>query len=321
VSIFFRLPMEPLTPLLLSREISQHAGKPVHLKLENLRPSGSYKDRGMTTLLQDMANRGITTVVSSSGGNAGLAVAVCGQKLGLRVTVVVPTTTKALMVDKIRTAGAEVVVHGADWNAADAFARELVERDGCGYAHPFDDPLLWVGHGSLVKELRTQLGDAKPGCVVVAVGGGGLLCGVLEGLQKVGWENVPVVACETEGAASFAAALLNGSPVTLPAITSIATSLGARRVCDASVSRALAHPGGVTSWVTNDRTAVRALVRFLRDHRLLVEPACACALAAVYEGAPCLSAFGSICVVVCGGSSVDLGLVNAWRTQLGADDP
>eukprot|EP00667_Euglena_gracilis_P015016 EG_transcript_15582 len=305
------------TPLVHSRELSKHLGKPVYLKLDALRPSGSFKDRGIHHLLVDMAQRGVTHVVSSSGGNAGLATALCGQRLGLGVTVVVPTTTKPLMLDRIRACGADVIVHGEDWNAADARAQELMVQEGWGYVHPFDNPLLWQGHASLVEELHEQLAGQRPGCVVLSVGGGGLLCGVLEGLQKVGWQDVPVIACETIGAASFAAALEAGTLVKLPAITTIATSLGAREVAQAALSNAVDHPGKVYSYTTDDATTVRALVRFLTDHRLLVEPACACALAAVYERAARLAPCASVCVVVCGGSGVSPALLNDWCASLG----
>ena len=305
------------TPLILSTPLSSRLGKPVWLKMDALRPSGSFKDRGIQNLMLDMCSRGIKAVVSSSGGNAGLATAVCGRKLGIQVTVVVPETTKALMLDKLRAEGAEVIVHGADWNAANELAQELVQKEGRGFVHPFEGPLMWTGHASLVEEIKQQWAEAQPGgqppgCVVLSVGGGGLLCGVLEGLEKVGWGNIPVITTETHGAASFAAAHKEGSLVTLPAITTIATSLGARCVSQTALDRAKAHPGTVHTYTTTDQICCKALVQFLNDHRILVEPACAVALSTVYERAPQLESYDSVCVIVCGGSAVNLDLVNEW---------
>ncbi|TDA49312.1 pyridoxal-phosphate dependent enzyme, partial [Burkholderia pyrrocinia] len=106
------------------------------------------------------------------------------------------------------------------------------------FVHPFDDPVLWQGHATMIDEMAADEMAAvgpKPDAVVLAVGGGGLLCGVLEGLARNGWHDVPVVAAETEGADCYARSVAQGRPVELPEITSIATSLGAKRPCDAAV--------------------------------------------------------------------------------------
>ena len=139
----------------------------------------------------------------------------------------------------------------------------------------------------------------KPSVVVLSVGGGGLLCGAVEGIQRVGWHDVPVLAMETEGAESFAAARAAGRAVRLPAITSIASSLGARQVCDQALTWADQHP--VISEVVSDAAALIACERILQDHRLLVEPACGAALAAVTESSKHLQSAESILVIVCGG--------------------
>ena len=118
-------------------------------------------------------------------------------------------------------------------------------------------------------------------------------------MQRVGWLDVPVLAMETEGADSFAAARAAGKAVRLPAITSIASSLGARQVCDQALVWADEHP--VISQVVRDAAALRACERLLRDHRLLVEPACGAALAAITESSKQLQSAESVLVIVCGG--------------------
>ena len=99
-------------------------------------------------------NKGVKRFVASSGGNAGHAASLCGKLLDVPVHVIVPTTTKPLMLDKIRSQGARVTVHGENWNAADLLARQLVsENKDAAYVPPYDNPLLWEGHATVVKEI------------------------------------------------------------------------------------------------------------------------------------------------------------------------
>ena len=195
------------TPLLESAPLSELMGTTVLLKMDALQPSGSFKDRGMAYLCAELKQKGATSLISSSGGNAGHAVAVVGRKLGMRVRVIVPETTKPIMLTKIRAQGAEVTVHGANWNEADELARELVAADSAAeYVSPYDDPLLWRGHSSIIDELAEA--GVRPGGIVASVGGGGLLCGLIEGLERHGWQDTTLITAETEGASCFAAAML-----------------------------------------------------------------------------------------------------------------
>ena len=190
-------------------------------------------------------------------------------------------------------------------------ATSLVGSDDA-YLHPFDDPLVWQGHASLIDECAKS--GLVPEAVVLSVGGGGLLCGVAEGMRRNGWTSTHIVAVETDGAASFNAAIAAGQPMTLDQITSIATSLGAKRVCDQALRVAADH--AVTSVVISDRAALDGCERFLGDHRILVEPSCGAALSVVYESAPALDAFKTVLVVVCGGATATLEQMRAWSVQL-----
>ena len=111
------------TPLVKSVPLSALLGAPVFLKMDALQPSGSFKDRGMAHLFATMQKQGTTRFISSSGGNAGLAAATVGRALGVSVDVVVPKTTKPIVVAKLKELGADVTVHGENWNAADDLAR------------------------------------------------------------------------------------------------------------------------------------------------------------------------------------------------------
>lgn len=217
------------SPLLESLPLSNGAGGRVWMKLEALQPSGSFKLRGIGRACRHHLQRGATGFVSSSGGNAGIAVAYSGRKLSVPVTVVVPQSTTQRAMEAIRQEGAELIVFGESWQEAHQRALE-VAGDGWILIHPFDDPLLWDGHATMVDEICKA--GVIPDVVVLSVGGGGLLCGVIEGLHRDDLSHVPVLAVETAGADSLAASLRAGSHLELEHITSIATSLGAKKVAE-----------------------------------------------------------------------------------------
>jgi len=298
------------TPLFESRALSIGAGRTVWLKLEAMQPPGSFKIRGIGAACQEYVRRGAERLISSSGGNAGIAVAYAGRHLCVPVVVVVPETTTDRAKALIRQEGAEVIVHGATWFEANALALSMV-KESDAFLHPFDDPLIWQGHASLVDEV-VQTG-VKPDAIVLSVGGGGLLSGVVEGLHRNGWIDVPVITVETEGADSLAQSVHAGHLVELASITSIATSLGATRICEQAFSWSKKHP--LRSVVVSDRAAVFACQRFLADHRVVVEPACGASLAVVYDGAPELEEFKSALVVVCGGVTVTVEQLREWSNE------
>jgi len=294
------------TPLIESRPLSLAAGAAVWLKLDALQPCGSFKLRGVGHACEVHHARGARHFVSSSGGNAGLAVAYAGRKLGVPVTVVVPETTTERAKELLRLEQAKVVVHGSSWQEANELAQTLV-GEGDAFIHPFDDPLLWAGHASLVDEVAAA--GLKPDAVVLSVGGGGLLSGVVEGLQRNGWSDVPVLAVETTGAASLHAALQAGHTVELERIASVASSLGAKRVAEQALACTRQHP--VHSHLVSDRAALEACERFLLDHRVLVEPACGAALALAYD-ADALAGYQNVLVVVCGGATATREQIHEW---------
>lgn len=294
------------TPLLESRPLSLAAGRAVWLKLDALQPCGSFKLRGVGHACEVHHGRGARHFVSSSGGNAGLAVAYAGRQLGVPVTVVVPETTTARAKQLLRLEGAEVVVHGSSWQEANQLALTLVGAEDA-FIHPFDDPLLWAGHASLIDEVAASA--CKPDAVVLSVGGGGLLSGVVEGLKRNGWSDVPVLAVETEGAASLHAAMQAGHTVEIERLASVATSLGAKRVAEQAMRCVERHP--VYSHRVSDKAALLACKRFLDDHRVLVEPACGAALALAAD-AQALADYRNVLVVVCGGATATLEQIDTW---------
>ncbi|MGK0149686.1 pyridoxal-phosphate dependent enzyme [Pseudomonas putida] len=297
------------TPLIESRPLSATAQRSIWLKLDALQPCGSFKLRGVGYACETHHQRGATHFVSSSGGNAGLAVAYAGRKLGVPVTVVVPETTTERAKELLGLEGAEVIVHGSSWQEANKLAWTLLTPSNA-FVHPFDDPLLWTGHATLIDEVSRA--GLKPDAVVLSVGGGGLLCGVIEGLLRNGWQDVPVIAVETEGAASFHAATKAGHLVELDRISSIATSLGAKTVCQQAYQYSQMH--SIQSVVVTDQAALRACKQFLVDHRVLVEPACGAALAVAYNDHS-LGEYQNVLVVVCGGATATLEQIEQWSSK------
>ncbi len=291
------MPIHIATPTIEASSGSA-TGQRLWLKLEALQPSGSFKLRGVGHPCEAHAAQGARRLISSSGGNAGLAVAYAGRRLGLPVLVAVPETTKEWPKTLLRREGAEVVVHGKSWMEANEHLMSL-RRPGDAFVHPFDDPLLWAGHASMVHEAAAQA--PRPDAVVLSVGGGGLMSGVLQGMHAVGWRDVPLVAVETLGAAAVHAAIGAGQPVTLGAVTSVATSLAARRVCDNAFEWTKRHP--VDSVTVTDEAAVDACLSFALEQRLIVEPACGAAIAAARQrAAPVLRSAADVLVIVCGGA-------------------
>jgi L-serine/L-threonine ammonia-lyase len=300
------------TPLLESAPLSRALGCRAWLKMDALQPCGSFKARGIGHACRRHAERGCQRFLSSSGGNAGLVVAYSGRVLGVPVTIVVPASTSERAREHIRQEGAEVIVHGATWQEAHQYALSLCTA-GTTYIHPFDDPWVWEGHASLVDEVAAS--GVRPDVVVLSVGGGGLFCGVVEGLRRHGWTSVPVVTAETAGAESFYRSVQAGQLVELEAITSIATTLGAKKVAARALELSREHP--VTACVVSDRAAVDACLAFADDHRVIVEPACGAALALGYGRSEYLRGHGNVLFVVCGGAAATYQSLLRDRERVG----
>jgi L-serine/L-threonine ammonia-lyase len=301
----FTRPLHIVTPL-LDGEI---LGRRVGLKLDCLQPARSFKLRGIGRLCQHHAALGARRFVCSSAGNAGYAVAWAGRALGIAVTVVVPTVTPEYVRRRIAALGAEVHATGEVWDQANAVALELARKPRCAYIPPFDHPLLWQGHATLVDELAEQCRE-PPDAILLAVGGGGLLLGVLQGLQRVGWQRTRVFAVEPEHAASLAPSLERGKVVEVRNPRSIASSLCVRRIAPPLIAACRNRP--VTPLTVTDREAAWACVRLAEDHGLVVEPACGAALAPLYAGHHALSGCQRIVAIVCGGMVVTLEQLAHW---------
>lgn len=295
------------TPLI---DLTLEQGKKVRCKMEAYQPSGSFKLRGIENLMRHALSEGAEKFVSSSGGNAGLSAAYAGRKLAVKVTVVVPETTPPFIVGRLEAEGARAIVYGESWNEAHHYALSLMEKENAAYVPPFDHPKLWEGHATIVDELKEQC-PQRPDLIILSVGGGGLLCGMVEGLVKNGWEDTQILAVETEGTASLYKSVQANELITLDKIESIATSLGSKRVAQKALEYAKKY--NVTPYLVTDEAAMRACALFADASRTLVEPACGASLSLLYDDPRITDAYQDIVVIVCGGAIVNLDKITAWR--------
>ncbi|KAK4171961.1 putative catabolic L-serine/threonine dehydratase [Triangularia setosa] len=337
------------TPLVYSAHMSRNAGCNIYLKLENVQPSGSFKSRGIGNMMleaflsaQTSSDTTTTThFLCSSGGNAGLACATTSLSLpNSRATIVVPLSTSPFMIQKLKDVGAEVVQIGSSWIEADTYLQEeLLAKNESGvknvYVPPFDHPAIWRGASSLIDEMVRQMPTGQQmDAIVCNVGGGGLVNGVCEGIYRhftANEEKGPkVVALETEGADSLYQSVQAGQLVTLDGITSLATSLGARRVCERTWEWFEQMKGDFVAGVVSDKQAAEACCRFLDEGRVMVELSCGATLAGVYkDGGRWLREQAgkgmtdeewkskNVVVIVCGGSNVSWEILEGYKKTFG----
>lgn len=301
------------TPLLRSEHFSRRFDANVFFKLETLQPTHSFKVRrafsALTRLSEEQKQRG---VVTASGGNHGLAIAFAASTLGIPATVYLPQSATAAKLDPIRRLGPEIVIHGAAWDEANLLATRIARETGKTYVHPFDHPAVMAGQATMVPELLLQL--PKPDLIVASIGGGGLISGILSAVQHFS-ARTRVVGVETEGADSMYQSRQAGRIIELPAITSIAETLGARKTGTTQFDIVSRHVHDLVR--VSDHAAIRALLEVLREEKLLTEPATSCSVAALLEGAIEIGRGENVVVILCG-ANVTLETVVDWQRNLPA---
>jgi threonine dehydratase len=301
------------TPLVPSAALSTLLGVPVHLKVECLQKTGSFKPRGafnkMLTLSEEARRRGVVTV---SGGNHAQGVAYAARQLGIAATIVMPASTPRNYLDATRGYGAAIVLT-ADIRAAFAEVHRL-EDSGLALVHPFADPLVAAGQGTIGLEILDDL----PGLtrLYVSIGGGGLISGVAAAVKALKPE-VRIIGVETVGADAMSQSLAAGRLVELPAITSVARTLGAPKVADLTYQHVKELVEEVV--VVDDAAAVAALFFILERTKYLTEPAASCTLAAALRQRDRLRSDDQVCLLLCGGNVSANDLV-MFRQRF-ADEP
>ena len=208
------------TKLVYSEYLSKQTGADVYLKPENMQYTGAYKVRGayykISTMSEEDRQKGLIT---ASAGNHAQGVAYAAKLFGVKAVIVMPNTTPLIKVNRTKSYGAEVVLHGDVYDDACSYALQLAEEKGYTFIHPFDDEVVATGQGSIAMEIIKELPTVD--MILAPVGGGGLLCGVST-LAKLLNPNIKVIGVEPSGAACMKASLEKGEVVTLPHVNTIA---------------------------------------------------------------------------------------------------
>jgi len=289
------------TPLVRSRTLSEITGLDLWLKCENLQRTGSFKPRGalnrIATLAPKDRSRGVVTI---SAGNHAQGVAFAAAAAKVPAVVVMPAHAAASKVAATRDYGAEVILHG-DVNAAFEKLEEVRLERGLTLVHPFDDPALIAGHGTLALEIAEELDGIE--AVVCGVGGGGMLAGIALTFAELS-ADTRVFAVEPSGAATMTRALEAGEPVRLERVATIADGLAPPFVGDLNLAVARTYVERVLA--VDDAVMRHAMYLLLERAKLLVEPSGAAALGAILGGDLVLAP-GTRVVVVLSGGNVDIG--------------
>ena len=255
------------TELVYSEYLSRQTGGRIYLKPENMQYTGAYKVRGayykISTRSEEERERGLIT---ASAGNHAQGVAFAAQKFGCRATIVMPTVTPLIKVNRTKSYGAEVVLHGDVYDDACAYALKLAEEEGLTFVHPFDDLEVATGQGTIAMEIIQELPTVD--YILVPVGGGGLITGVST-LAKMLNPKIKVIGVEPAAAASLKAALEAGEPVTLPSANTIADGTAVKRVGEKVFPYIQENVDDIIT--VEDDELIGAFLDMVENHKMIVE--------------------------------------------------
>ena len=291
------------SPCARSEMLSKLTGHEVYLKLENLQMTGSFKERGalnrLSVLSHEEAARG---VVAASAGNHAQGVAYHATRRGIRAIIVMPLATPLVKVTATREFGAEVVLHGANYDEACIEATRLCESEGMVFVHPFDDPAVMAGQGTIGLELLEQVPQLE--AVVVPIGGGGLIGGIACAVKERN-PKIRVVGVEPEKLPSMLRAREAGKPITISPQATIADGIAVRRAGDVTLPLVSRYVDEIVT--VDDEEIASAILMLLEQEKTLAEGAGAAALAALLQDKTSLR-HRRTAVLVCGGN-IDVTLL------------
>ncbi len=292
-----------LSPCQLSHHLSERTGLPIYLKLENLQRTGSFKERGalnkLLLLTEEERSRG---VIAASAGNHAQGVAFHATKLGVRSQIVMPQATPLVKVVSTRNFGAEVILHGANYDEACDEALTRRAQLGLTFIHPFDDPEVISGQGTIGLELLDQVPDLE--AVVVPIGGGGLISGIACALKESN-PKIRVIGVEPDKLPSMLRAREAGQPVTLAPQATIADGIAVRRAGDVTLPLVSRYVDEIVT--VDDEEIASAILMLLEHEKTLAEGAGAAALAALLQSKTSLRNRRTA-ALVCGGN-IDVTLL------------
>lgn len=255
------------TELVESPHFSQATGNRVFFKPENMQRTGAYKVRGayykISTLTPEELGRGIIT---ASAGNHAQGVAFAATRAGAKSVVVMPTTTPLIKVERTKQYGADVILEGDVYDEACDYALELAEREGYTFIHPFNDPVVATGQGTIAMEIVQELPLVD--AILVPVGGGGLSCGVAT-FAKLYNPKIKVIGVEPEGAPSLTAALEAGRPMKIPTANTIADGTAVLEVGDQVFPYLQQNLDDVIT--VPDEELIVSFLDMVENHKMIVE--------------------------------------------------
>lgn len=302
------------TSLVYSPAFSKATGNQIYIKPENMQVTGAYKIRGayykISTLSDEEKARGLVT---ASAGNHAQGVAYAAQAAGVSATIVMPTTTPLVKVNNTKDYGAKVVLHGETFDDAAELAAKLSEEEGLTYVHPFNDPAIATGQGTISYEIFQDLPDVD--VILVPIGGGGLATGVST-LAKLLNPNVTVIGVEPSGASSMKASLDAGHVVTLDRVETIADGVAVKTPGDQIFPYIQKNIDDIIT--IPDDELVDAFLDMMEKHKMIVENAGLLPIAALSH----LKCRGKNVVPVLSGGNMDVitvaslvqhGLINRGR--------
>ncbi len=293
------------SPCAHSRTLSGLTGQEIFLKLENLQMTGAFKERGALNRIALMTPAQTARgVIAASAGNHAQGVAYHATRRGIRSTIVMPEPTPMVKVTATRGFGANVILHGANYDAAYAEARRLCDADGSTFIHPFDDADVIAGQGTIGLELLEQVDGLE--AVVVPIGGGGLIGGIACAVKSL-QPSVRIIGVQTARLPSMQAARDAGHPVTIDAATTIGDGIAVRRAGEKTLPLVQRYVDEIVT-VEEDEIAA-AILMLLEREKTLAEGAGAAALAALLQRRTTLPKGTRTAVLVCGGN-IDVTLLS-----------
>ena len=255
------------TKLIYSEQLSAVTGNRIYLKPENMQVTGAYKIRGayykISTMTPEERERGLIT---ASAGNHAQGVAYAAREFGCKAIIVMPTTTPLIKVNRTRSLGAEVILHGDVYDEACAYALELAEENGYTFIHPFDDLTVATGQGTVAMEIISELPLVD--IILVPVGGGGVACGIST-LAKQLNPKIRVIGVEPAGAACLKASLEAGHVVTLPNVSTIADGTAVRTPGEKIFPYLRENLDDVIT--VEDNELIVAFLDMVENHKMIVE--------------------------------------------------
>jgi threonine dehydratase len=299
-----------VTPLVHSLSLSRIAGVPVHLKLETLQPTGSFKLRGATNALAQIAEQGGRRVVTASTGNHGRAVAHAARALGIEAAVCMSSLVPKNKVDAVAALGARVVIAGKSQDDAQLEAQRLVREEGYAFVPPFDDERVIAGQATIGLEIFETLPDVAS--IVVPLSGGGLFSGVAFAAKNIR-PDVKMIGVSMERGAAMHASLAAGKPVFVDELETLADSLGGGIGLDNEHTFAMTRDLIDEVVLLDEVSIARGIVHAYREERLVVEGAAAVGIAALLDGA--IAAQNGPIVIVVSGANID---IETHRRLIGA---